>query len=85
MVPEKLITFAFALCDPCAETLGPLAHTYVEPDASFWARCDEAMREEASKGIDVTSIEGLTRAIDDKSSPLAKLAAEWRTRAHNEA
>ena len=73
MVPEKMITFAFALCDPCAETHGDIAHTYLEPDAVFWARCAEAQKNEG-----IESPEELKLALEDSAHPLSKLAAEWR-------
>lgn len=45
LVPEHHVTFAFALCDPCSETHGDVAHTYKEPDSVFWERVQNAERE----------------------------------------
>ena len=41
LVPEENMTFAFYLCQPCADTWGDIAHTYMEPDAVFWQRVNE--------------------------------------------
>jgi hypothetical protein len=73
MVPEDKITFAFALCDPCAEVMGPIAHTYQEPDAVFWEKLAHEM-EQAS----VTTIAGLAKALETPSSPLSSLAKDWQ-------
>lgn len=72
-VDEKMCTFAFALCEPCAEQFGDDAHFYKEPDAVFWARCAEA---QANEGIE--EVEDLAMALSDPSNPLAKLAKEWQ-------
>ena len=72
MAPEHLCTFAFALCEKCAEVYGDSAHFYKEPDQVFFQRCAEA---QADAGI--TEVEDLARALSDPSNPLAKLAAEW--------
>ena len=37
-VPECNMTFAFYLCQKCADSWGDIAHTYMEPDAVFWKR-----------------------------------------------
>jgi hypothetical protein len=73
-VPEDAITFAFALCNECAEKHGDIAHTYSEPDSVFWERVANAQLEEAGRAF--TPFE-LVLAVEDKSSPLAKLADEW--------
>jgi hypothetical protein len=75
MVPEEHITFAFALCDPCSETMGAIAHTYKEPDSVFWQRIEEAQREDFGK---ILSLEELTKALSDPTSSLSKLAEEWQ-------
>jgi hypothetical protein len=85
MVPEEHITFAFALCNPCSEKHGDIAHMYKEPDHVFWARLDEAQRERKAQ-IHATSGDGaltpaeLTTALSDPSSALSKLAREWQAR-----
>lgn len=72
-VPENFITFAFALCDKCAETHGDIAHTYKEPDDVFWERVNNAMKEEQ-----LASRDELVTQLDDSSSTFSKLAEEWR-------
>jgi hypothetical protein len=74
-VPEKMITFAFALCNDC-EKLGDIAHMYKEPDAVFWARVEEAQREEHGR---VLSAQELLVQLDDPTTTLAKLKEEWLT------
>jgi len=37
-VPEDNASFAFYLCNNCADRWGPIANTYSEPDALFWER-----------------------------------------------
>lgn len=75
MVPEKHITFAFALCEPCAEKHGDVAHTYKEPDAVFWERIENAQREEHGR---LLTVEEIRREIDAGTTPLARLAQEWQ-------
>jgi len=76
MVPETMITFAFALCQPCADKgIGDLAHFYQEPDAVFWERVKEAQLEEYGELLDAARF---AQALDEPSSPLAKLAEEYR-------
>lgn len=36
LVPEENVTFAFYLCNPCAETHGQIAGTMMIPDEVFW-------------------------------------------------
>jgi len=45
-VPEENMTFAFWLCNACAETFGPIAATMMVPDEVFWA---EVAAERAAK------------------------------------
>ena len=75
MVNEHDITFAFALCDPCAEVYGHDAHFYVEPDAVHFERCAEAMRE-----MGVSTPEELARTMSEGSNPIATLANEWHAK-----
>jgi hypothetical protein len=78
MVREDMMTFAFVLCQPCADKMGPIAHTYQEPDAVFWQRAAEA---QAEASIDMNDPAALQKALDDPSSPIAKLAKEWQAHA----
>jgi len=74
-VNEKDLTFAFALCDKCAETYGDDAHFYAEPDSVFWARV-----EEASKEAGITTPEQIAAAIESGANPIATLANEWHAK-----
>lgn len=69
-VPEKYVTFDFCLCDKC-EGYGDIAHMYKEPDAIFWERVENEMRE-------VESVQALLASVSDPRTPLGKLAAEWQ-------
>ena len=75
MVPERMITGAFVLCQRCADTHGPIAHTYQESDAAFWRRAEEAQQEEFGRMLNPLE---LAAELDDLTSVLAHLAAEWR-------
>jgi hypothetical protein len=75
MVPENDTTFLFVLCQPCADSWGPIAHTYVEPDAVFYERVHNAQLEQHGRPLTVGE---LTRELEDPSSTLARLADEWR-------
>lgn len=73
-VPEENMTFAFYLCDnPCAATWGPIANTYMEPDAVFFKRIELAQLEKYSRLLGPLE---LLQALEDANSPLAKLARE---------
>lgn len=73
-VPEKMITFAFALCDACAEAYGDIAYTYKEPDEVFWARAAEVMAEE-----EIMSTEDLVLKVENPSVSLASLIRDWQS------
>ena len=81
LVPENAITFAFALCESCAESLGPIAHTYQEPDAVFWDRIEaeelEAQRKAGEHTIAPLVIR-LEQSPEDRTGPLAALARDWQ-------
>lgn len=72
-VPEENMTFAFYLCNSCAEKWGPIANTYVEPDELFFRRVTEAQLEKYGR---LLGHEELLKALDDANSPLAKLARD---------
>jgi hypothetical protein len=74
-VPEKHITFTFALCDPCSAKYGDVAHVHKEPDHVFWKRVHEAQLEE--EGHVLNPLE-LAKALDDPTTLMARLAEEWR-------
>jgi hypothetical protein len=79
-VKEKDCTFAFVLCQPCADQgIGDVAHLYQEPDSVFWERIANAQAEERVRGRFVpTTPEQLLVVLDDPSSVFSKLAEEWR-------
>jgi len=79
MVPERHMTFAFVLCDPCAETIGDVAHFHREPDAVFW---DKVAHEMVMAKI--ASHEDVVRETSDESTPIGKLAKEWNERLRRE-
>lgn len=68
------MTFAFVLCEGCAETHGDVAHTYKEPDSVFWNRVSEAQVEEFGGLLDARQ---LAIQLDDSTSLMSRLAAEW--------
>jgi|SRR5271154_3192966 len=79
-VPEKFITFTFALCDPCSEKVGDLAHLYKEPDTVFWKRVHEAQLEDMKKRTGVArplTAQELVVQMDDPTSVIGKLKEEW--------
>jgi hypothetical protein len=72
-VPEESTTFAFYLCNPCAEKWSPLAGTLAVPDEVFWQKVHDAEMERYGR---VLSSPEVIRALDDPESVLAKLAKE---------
>ena len=74
-VPEDALScnYAFALCDPCAEKLGPLTNTYMMPDHVFWAKVKQAQIEKY--GRELTGPE-VAEALKDDNHILAKLAKD---------
>ena len=69
-VPEEHITFAFYLCNKCAETWGPVAGTYMEPDAVFFEKVKQAQIAEKVPTRDLAEV------LSRKYHPLAKLARD---------
>jgi hypothetical protein len=72
-VPEENCTFAFYLCNPCAEKWSPLAGTMAVPDEIFWAKVREAQIEKYGREL---TEEEIHLAMMDESSIFAKLARE---------
>lgn len=72
-VPEENMTFAFYLCNLCADKWGNIANTYSEPDEVFFARVRDAQLEKYGQ---LLGPEELLKALDDAGSPLAKLARD---------
>lgn len=76
-VPEENCDFAFYLCTPCAERLGPIAGTYMMPDEVFWGRVKQEQMEQF--GRELTAPE-LIEILKDGSNSLTKLVNERRRR-----
>jgi hypothetical protein len=72
-VPEENCTFAFYLCNKCAEKWSPLAGTLAVPDEIFWKKVRQAQIEMYGRALGEQEI---AAALDDQSSALAKLARE---------
>jgi hypothetical protein len=72
-VPEDHCDFAFYLCEPCAEKLGPVMGTYAEPDVLFWRRVNEAQMEEFGR---ILTADEQVEALKDEKHILAKLARD---------
>lgn len=74
-VPEENCDFAFYLCMDCAERLGPIVGTYMEPDAVFWAKVKAEQIE--LYGRELTAPE-LIEVLKDENNSLTKLVRERR-------
>ena len=72
-MPEENCTFAFYLCNKCAEKWAPLAGTMAMPDEVFWQKVKEEQL--ARYGRVLTPYE-LAAAAAVKGSTLATLAKE---------
>lgn len=73
MVPEENMTFAFYLCQPCADRWGAIAGTYMEPDEVFWKKVHDAMMEKFGR---ILTPEEQALALQDENHILSKLAKE---------
>lgn len=73
-VPEENCTFAFWLCDPCAEKWGDhLWDHYVEPDLVFWQRVKEEQLDKHQRELGPLE---LLKELEDPTTPLAKMFKE---------
>jgi hypothetical protein len=72
-VPEESTTFAFYLCNPCAEKWSPLAGTMAMPDEVFWQKVKDAQIEKYGRELTAAELEA---ALGEKNSILAKLAKD---------
>jgi hypothetical protein len=72
-VPEETCTFAFYLCDGCAEKWAPLAGTLAVPDEVFWKKVKEAQLEKYGR---LLTAEEIAAQLEDGDSMLAKLARD---------
>lgn len=73
LVPEENCSFAFYLCQPCADKFGNIEGTYIEPDAVFWQRVHDEMIEKYGRVL--TSAE-LVEVLKDEHHPLTKLCRD---------
>lgn len=75
LVPEEGMTFAFYLCNPCAETHGEIQGTVMIPDEVFWQKLREEQLEKYGR---LLSPEELHAVAQSNTSPLATLIREGR-------
>ena len=68
-VPEENCTFACYLCLDCSEKMGAIAHTYLEPDAVFWARVAAEQLEKYQRFLTPTEL----LAAMESDTPLGHL------------
>lgn len=73
IVPEENTTFAFYLCNPCAEKYGNIEGTYVESDVAFWEKVHAAQLEKYGRVLEPGEI---VEQLKDGNSLLSKLARE---------
>jgi hypothetical protein len=66
------VHFLFVLCDPCAETHGDIAHTYVEPDAVFYTRLREEQLEQYGRELTVGEL-----AAEIDRGKFTALVSDW--------
>ena len=72
-VPEENCSFACWLCDPCAETMGPIAGTMMMPDEVFWKRVKEEQLEKYGRLLTKAEMEVV---LDAPSGAMATLLRE---------
>lgn len=72
-VPEENMTFAFWLCDECAEKWGPHAGLMLMPDQVFWRK---VMEEQLDKHGRLLTEKELQAAADSPCTALGKLIRE---------
>ena len=80
-VPEGL-TYAFILCQTCADTYGDVAGLYKEPDDVFRQRCQDFVDEQAHRNRleadPLAFMKELAKQLEDPSSGMSKLAKDWQ-------
>ena len=74
-VPEENMTFAFYLCDPCAERYGEIAGLYFMPDELFG---EKLKQEQLSTYGRFLNEEELLKIVEADASPLATLIKQRR-------
>lgn len=76
LCPEENMTFAFYLCNPCAETHGAIANTMMVPDEVYWQKFKEAQLEKYGRELGIKQLQAV---LDDPDDQLAVLAKELFT------
>jgi hypothetical protein len=72
-VMEAYCTFAFYLCDSCAEKWTPMMGTYMVPDEVFFEKVKQAQLEEYGGFLSPAET---VKALEDGSSSLSLLAKD---------
>lgn len=72
-VPESACTFAFYLCDPCAEAYGNIPGMVMQPDAAFWETVHLESLEKVGRDLLPLEQEAL---LADPESWLSRLARD---------
>jgi len=72
-VPERSVTFAFWLCDPCSERYGEQAGLLKIPDQVFW---DKLREEQLERHGRLLTTEELRVASESPCTALGKLIRE---------
>jgi len=72
-VPAENMTFAFYLCNPCAEKWGAIVGTYMMPDEVFWGKVKEAQIEKYGRELSGPEI---VEMLKDENSIFSKLAKD---------
>lgn len=72
-MPEANMTFAFYLCERCAEKWTPLVDTMLVPDEVFWARVREEQINRHGRLLDNQELAAL---LEDDHSSLSLLGKD---------
>jgi len=78
LVQERLLTFAFVVCNACEAKNGPIAGLMSEPDEVFRERQAAAVADEerrAGRALSALEVEARMR---DGDGPLALVSREWQ-------
>lgn len=73
LVPEENMTFAFYLCQPCADKYGEITAHYMMPDHVFWEMVKE---EQLEKYHRLLSSEEVVSELSNPESPMSRMARE---------
>jgi hypothetical protein len=70
LVPEENMTFAFYLCQPCADKYGAIAGMTMTPDQVFWEKLKQEQMDRYGRMLEVNELIDIVAA---DASPLATL------------